>query len=286
MSVILPMTYYKIILVYLISLLSTSIVGQEIASVVARADSFFDSGNYENALLEYQRAIFFSDESTESSNYRKTAQCYYFLNDYQRAKDFFSKAIKCCVDDSLKNKILFQSVTCDFESHNFYNALNELNALSDPIDQSLNREKMFYLGISYWGLNKYDMAFESFINSLQESEFEKRQQLIILKNESRNLIRPGFSILPLMSILIPGSGQILAGEIKEGIISTLLCGGIATVGIKSVYTFNNGVAILYMWPWFLRYYIGGVRQTQTLVQQNRAVKRDEVFNLVLDILSI
>jgi hypothetical protein len=63
----------NLLIVLCFSIITCGINGQSIEQVVGKADSLFASEAYEKAILEYQRAVFFSGEVSSVSFQTKTA---------------------------------------------------------------------------------------------------------------------------------------------------------------------------------------------------------------------
>lgn len=85
-----------------------------------------------------------------------------------------------------------------------------------------------------------------------------------------------------MSMIIPGLGQLYAGDIKNGLNSLILTGGLFSLGIYSA--INNGFldASLSVIPWFQRYYQGGFNKAQIIAKAKIEKKRYQIFNQLLD----
>ena len=117
-------------------------------------------------------------------------------------------------------------------------------------------------------------------------EIERRAELLSLEEQLKAINVRSSKLLPFLSGLIPGLGQVFVGRVKEAITSFLLCNTIAFVGIASVFVYRNNTLLLYLYPWFLRYYIGGIKRSQLIVQQINIEKIDKLFQEVLDVLSM
>jgi len=275
-------THKAIILLLAISSCSFLAYPQGIEKAVARADSLKETGDLPSAIFEYKRAVYFSGASPETSVYLKIADCFIGLQDHESADKYYSLALSTCHDDSLKTAIVFKTVLGDFETYNYYSALKKLQSLPVTQGSYQEREKMLFMGVSYWGLGDFDQAFKSFLQAVPENEISQRQKLLDLQHQFAKALKPAFPLLPVMSGIIPGSGQLLAGKFKEGIVSILLCGGIAAAGINSVFLFGDTAIMLFLGPWFLRYYLGGIDQVSQIIQQQRLEKRNLAFSLAME----
>ena len=269
--------------VLIISIFSWVSNAQNLNQVIIKADSLFENEAYEEALLEYQRAIFFTAGSSPSSFQTKTALCYNSLGDIPEAKKHFNSAITSCLNDSLKAEIIFQSVWCDLEEYNFYNASKSLNRVPDDAGENNIRKRDYLLGIAYWELNEFDKSFVSFYKVISSNDIQKKAELINIRNQCEKKLKPRPSILPLLSSIIPGSGQIISGHVVEGLASFILCGGIGILSVGSVFILNSNVVFLNLSPWFLRYYFGGIHRTVEIKDLNRIRTKNEAYKSILDL---
>ena len=72
-----------------------------------------------------------------------------------------------------------------------------------------------------------------------------------------------------LSYILPGSGQILLGDVKESFNSLLLNGGLAVLFIHTANRLSFFDAVLSVVPWFYRYYAGGAKLTRTLALEKK-----------------
>jgi len=84
-----------------------------------------------------------------------------------------------------------------------------------------------------------------------------------------------------MSRIIPGSGQLYAGDIKNGLNSLLLTGGIALLGVHLYNQYSLFDAIMSAFPWFARYYKGGYHKAFEIAYQKRSIRRDRTYKQIL-----
>ncbi len=276
----------NLLIVLCFSIITCGINAQSIEQVVGKADSLFASEAYEKAILEYQRAVFFSGEVSPVSFHTKTALCYASLGDTKEAKKYFDLAATACSNDSLEAEVIFKSAMLDIEECNYYGVSRLLNSVPAEAGEECIRKKDCLLGIAYWGLNEFDKSFDSFYKTIYPDEIEKGAELVNIRNQYQEALKIKPSVLPFLSSIIPGSGQIISGEIGEGLASFFLCGGIGLLGVGSVFVLKNNVVFLNLSPWFLRYYFGGIQRTVEIIDQNRIETKKEVFENILELVEL
>jgi len=258
---------------------------QDLTGVVKFADHQFSIGNYNSSLREYHRAMFFSDQQKRPYLFRQTANCYYSLGEYENAMTYYDYAYNDYENDSIKLECLFQKSMCFMLQKNFNFALVELFSLDENISEYFIKKRLFYQAICYFGLEQYEESFSHFLLSVPDDQKNTLIELEELFNKRKRLSRPNPKLALILSIIIPGSGQFYAGDIKNGINSFVLCGGILMIGfnISSTYGFLN--AALGVLPWYQRYYQGGFNRAQKIAEQKRSINRSDYFNEILEILN-
>ncbi|MFC2121979.1 hypothetical protein ACFLTI_10340, partial [Bacteroidota bacterium] len=219
------------ILFFLIFSLTSNVKAQNLEDVIAFADLQYESRNYNSALREYERALFFSNDKKHTYLFRQTANCFFSLDDYESAMTYYDYAYINNTNDSIKLECLFQKTLCYILLKNFNLALVELYSMDESVSDYFQRKKHFYLGTCNFGLERYDEAFNSFLSSASEDNETKDRLISHFKNKKR-LFRPNPKTALILSIIVPGSGQIYSGDIKNGINSFLLCGGLFAIGVN------------------------------------------------------
>lgn len=279
-------TGLKILFFLIFSLaISHNARSQSLNKVIEFADIQFVSGNFNAALIEYQRAMFFSPPGNQSYLFRQTANCYYSTGDYENAMAYYDHAYNNYEIDSLKLECLFQKSSCFILQKNFNFALVELYSIGENISEYFNQKKQFYQAVCYFGLEKFEESFNSFINSVPKGNEEIQLRLTELFDDKKRLFRPNPKTALILSIIIPGAGQFYGGDIKNGINSFVLCGTILGIGfnIASKYGFLN--AAISVLPWYQRYYQGGFNRAQIIAEQKRLINRSKYYKEILEIIS-
>ena len=259
---------------------------QDINHVVSNADSLISLGEYEDAILEYNRALYFCEDPDRAGIIFKLADCYSLNGDIDKARDQYKHACDHSADDSLQAEIIFQLALLDIQQNRYYSAFNNLEKIPNNIDQGLLSRKLILTGVACWGLGDYQGAFNHFRSSVIVPGSQKVDSLIALQAESSKMLKPGFSILPVMSSLVPGSGQIMAGHPRDGLMSFTLCSGIGSAAVISIFLTNYNAFFLFAGPYFLRYYLGGIQNALEMTAEKKGARRSAVCSEALRILEV
>jgi hypothetical protein len=82
-------------------------------------------------------------------------------------------------------------------------------------------------------------------------------------------------------MIIPGSGQFYAGDVKNGFNSLLLTGGFVTVGFIIAINYSLLDSFVSVIPWIQRYYIGGIKRSGDIAVDRKLQKQDEIYQEIL-----
>lgn len=273
----------RIVFLVVFNLAAGSFYGQGIEKVIAFADMQYQQKNYSLAAKEYRRALFFSEGIKNYDLYSRMGHCYFELSNYDTAATYFDNAYFLAPSDSLKYEAVFQKASCCLLKKNFQFALIDLLSLNDSLPAYFTRKKNFYLGITYFGLGEFKFAGEHFINCVDPGDSIARAQIENLFDKRKNLYRPHPQLAMVLSIFVPGLGQLYAGDIKNGINSLVLVGGLGLVTANTALQYSIFDAAIGVFPWFERYYQGGFTQAKKIAEKKRARRREKTYHEILTI---
>jgi tetratricopeptide (TPR) repeat protein len=243
-----------------------SLTAQSFDETVDYADKQFISGNLETALKTYQRALI--------------AEISYIRNDYTNAYKFYGLAYNQTNTDSLKTDLLFKKATCQMLMKNFQYAIIDLLSV---IDTSLSVQKRinFYLGTCYFGLEDFDNAQFCFSFCVKDEDKQDLAKLFL----GNKLSSPKPEKAKIISMIIPGMGQIYSGNFRSGINSIFLTSGLVVLGIHLGVRYHPIDAVFTILPWYQRYYTGGYGNAEEIAISKRQRNRNEVYTSVLRLIS-
>lgn len=253
---------------------------QNFEETVSFADNQLYSGNLTGAIKTFQRALFFSDGRNTLYIFRKIAEISYLNNDYETAQKYYGLAYNQADNDSLKTEFLFSKAGCQILDKNYQYALIDLFSVDDS---SLYTQKRlnFYLGTCYFGLEDFTKAKEYFILSVEPDERNQVSELF----SKKNLLLPSPKKARIFSMIIPGSGQIYAGNLKAGINSLALTSGLIVLAINIGIKYKPVDALFSVFPWYERYYTGGLGKAEEIAINKRQARRSSVYNKILTLAS-
>lgn len=265
--------------VFLCGLFSNNLYSQSI-----KADSLLDIRDYKNAIVLYERNIFFSSNEDSTSVYLlKKSYAYKALNQHDKAIATLERVNFQTLNDSMKFIVYYEMATNAFLIGRFSEAISFCDLLLHYYSQSNFSLENIYLilALSNNELMKYE---ESLKYSLLVIDFSNRQinekdslkkvlNILFLPKNQPQFKKPAKA--ELLSAIIPGLGQCYSGYYLEGIASftthLALLGLTGFAAYKAYYltAYFGGVSM------FMRFYFGGSRRSEFLAhKRNEKLKND------------
>jgi tetratricopeptide (TPR) repeat protein len=259
-----------------------SLPSQNIHQLKAYADEQFHRGNLSSALKEYQRILFFDTRHQYESVYSDMAELYFEQEDFENALvyyDFARKAIPC---DSLKLEYSFQKILCYFRQGSYLLGLSDLYGLPGTLSPHFEAKKNLYLAICHFGMDDTGQSLQYFAEIVDSTGLERISSLFRAYEKHKKKYDP--DKLEMMSIFIPGLGQFVAGDVKNGLNSIFLLTGIAAYSFYTmrIYGILDGTLVLV--TWFYRYYTGGHKKAYELgvtkIREQQRITYDQILEIV------
>jgi hypothetical protein len=153
----------------------------------------------------------------------------------------------------------------------------ELLNLEQKIDPIIQKERDFAEAVLRFAKEEYaasEVLFKSLVNNSTEVD------VLFEKNRKVDKISPKRA--KIMSMIIPGLGQLYVGDIKNGLNSFILSVGLFSLGVRSAIINNPLDAAISTLPWFQRYYQGGFKKAELIAMAKIQEKRYKIYNQLLD----
>ncbi|VAW20191.1 hypothetical protein MNBD_BACTEROID01-326 [hydrothermal vent metagenome] len=258
---------------------------QHLDEVISFAGRQFELGNYQLSAKEYNRAVFFG-AGNQDMIYIKIAQCYFNTKDYALSNTFFDKSYFASSSDSIKAEAVLGKAFNNILQGRYMPALTELMNLDTMLCPAQDIKANFYAGIAYFGMNENQQAAESFKACLKYMGQEEKMAL--MEDEFDAIRKWGERYNPktawVLSLIIPGSGQLYAGEVKEAANSMILTGGLLYLSILLSRRYSFFEAVLTVLPWFQRYYLGGAGKAEKYANEAFLRERYNSYRNILNLM--
>ncbi|MCP9769705.1 hypothetical protein EGI22_17515 [Lacihabitans sp. LS3-19] len=251
---------------------------QDLNQTVAFANKLYEEKSYQNAMEAYKRALYFDAESNFATQiYPKVADCLYNIQDYRQATEYYELAYFSTEDQALKNQYLLKKISCFLIIQDYDYAEIEMLNLPEVLTDEESKEKIFYEAMLRFAKGEFPESKSAFSQIIEDSTIVNE---LFKKNDKISKISPRKA--KILSIIMPGLGQLYVGDVKNGLNSFVLTTGLIALGLRSailVSPLDAGISIL---PWFQRYYQGGYKKAEIIAVAKIQEKRYKVFNKLLD----
>lgn len=253
--------------------------GQSIDQTFAFANSLLENGRYQEAVESYKRVLFFDqDEVYGPKVYRNIADCLYQTGAFGEAAYYYDLAYFTSPSERAKVEVSLQKTSCHLILGEYNQAQTELFNIPERLPQELLEQKIFYEALLSFALNDFDKA-EKLFKKVASDTLEVER--IFDKNAKIDRLKP--KTAKTLSVILPGLGQFYAGDIKNGLNSLLLTGGLMFIGIRSAINTSFIDAAISVLPWFQRYYTGGYKKAEVIAEAKIKERRYKAFNELLDL---
>ncbi|MBK7636290.1 MAG: hypothetical protein WAT22_18205 [Saprospiraceae bacterium] len=228
------------------------------------AEKLYATQQYEYALKEYLRVYFVSKDNS-SDLLIKISNLYAQLNNPEKSLKyadlyFFGNEDWDKKNDAIRSKILVHLKNEDYES-----ALVSANQLKD-VDIESADNKRFYIGLC---------------QLLQKTPVTEDNELLFLTyltDHDKRLLSDRFTTIQKLhqknpytamfySAMVPGLGQALNGDTKDGLKSLALMVALGAVFIEVSTVLSLGDAIISVSPWLIRYFAGGMINASKIAKE-------------------
>jgi len=234
------------------------------------ADLFLEAGFYEEAITEYKRYLYFNPSAEQTSDaYYKMAHAYMNQNRLDDAISSLRQSIHTSSTDSIKQEREIALAATYIAGKRY--SLGEILLLKILTYTKIpyTKQKALLLhGIACLYSSKWEAARSSFDAYFQEQpEPAVQEDIDTLLTEAHNFFYKSPDDARGLSTMIPGLGQLYAGDHKNALNAFLLNGGLAAWMIYKLWHGHLGDAYVIYYFLFRRYYYGNRYHAQRLAQE-------------------
>lgn len=253
---------------------------QNIDETIALADSIKKIGQFELAQKLYSRVLFFDKSTNKANIYLSLADCYHAQTKYKNAEKYYTYA-SFSAQDSLLFAIQFKKSVSQIKQKKYKYALQTIYSLPDSLCEQSDKTRALHLATIYFALEDFNKAYQYFLSLVPDTALAARKQINQIFLQKKHLYNPNPNVVYYFSTIIPGSGQLIYGDIKNSLNSLLLTGGLGLLTIYTSINYSVIDAFLSVFPWFFRYYQGGATNAEKKAIDKRKEKRAYAYNQLL-----
>jgi TM2 domain-containing membrane protein YozV len=133
-------------------------------------------------------------------------------------------------------------------------------------------------------LNDFKQAehyFSILLDSTRAPMLHKQYLNILKELDHVNRLNPNTAMI--LSMIIPGTGQFYAGDIKNGLNSLTITSLFLYFTTRSIITVGVLEGFTTVFPIYFRYYTGGFKRAKAIAQQRKEYRRAEIYNKLLSL---
>lgn len=254
---------------------------QDVPATIRLGDSCMAMGKYEAAAEYLERAAFFDNARTYGQRiYSALAACYMQQHEVEKALNAADLAYYASKTDSARVEVTLQKVVLLLQAKRSIEAMEEVYAIKNKSALTHSRYH-WYVGMVYFHMAQYDSASVHLQQSTQDTALQKAIAQCVNHYQRHEGISPKSA--RMWSFIIPGSGQLLAGDYQNFANSFLLVGGLMAAFITQSVIATPLDAIYVVGPWLYRYYAGGARMAYDIAARNRANKQAQALQQLLQL---
>ncbi len=275
------MRFFIIISVFLF--LPKYFVAQDVHQTFELGVESYERGDYSQALPLFRRVLFFGKDQYRFDTYRMIASSYKELAKYEPAHKFLDLAYRNCNNDSVQKEIVFEKAVLFVLEEKFNYALIELyNVETNSLYFTTKYE--FYMGVINFKQGDYEGAHQNFKNCIaQDTSVMNELYSLFEENHEVNKLNPKRA--QYLSYVLPGLGQLYAGDYENAINSLLINAAFLTLYFEVAFSYSLLDGMLSILPWFNRYYLGGATKAKEIANKKIVERRNEVFAEILHLIA-
>ena len=271
--------WWRVVISFLV-LKSSVFFGQNLDESYRLANFYYLQGEYNEAEEMYQRVTYFDTSFIYLDSYQKLAEIKFVQKDYAQSRSYYKLHTNWIDTDSIRVFNAFKVTTGYFMEDLYGEAIVELLLIKHLMaTYGLEDKWRLHLGVAYFQNGNYDKSKELFSGMLAP-ESQDQLDKIFRKN---NRLEKKFNRykVQIMSIILPGAGQAYTGNIGAGVNSAVLVAGFVYLFTRVVGVLSVTDAVLAVYPWMARYYIGGVKKAGNFADERVLIKRSQYYQRIL-----
>lgn len=257
-------------IIYLISLLyAVTVTGQKQEESFQIALKNFHLEKYDLCIPYFKRVAFFESNNIENLNY--LAESYQKIKSYDNALVHYSLIYNLLTNDSLKNEVCFEMAKCYISEDKYEYAEIEILNIKE-LNNYFKSRKNYYLFLIYLYKGEFELSKNYFLNISEFSDANINQIERSFSHLEKKIRRSNPKFASALSMVIPGSGQVYSGNFSSGINSLLLTTTALSIFTIISFRYSPIEAILSVFPYYQRYYIGGVLNAINFVEEKNRIR--------------
>jgi len=243
-------------------------------------DRLFKIGDYEAAATEYERLLLSAESPMAAEAHRLAGLAWGRAGEWNRAAAHLREAVSLSGSPDVRTLRRIELALALRKAGDPEGAEIELlKAISEPTDPRLAVRARFDLGVLRLERRDFEGAWEAFqlaLPALGWSGEEMSELQKLLERGRRVASRGSTRLAQMLSIALPGAGQIYAGDWKGGLNAALLNGLLAWWAYREWRRGKRFESIAIAVSLIPRYYLGSVLNARKAVERRREAEAGRI----------
>jgi len=244
------------------------------------AESLFLSARYDEALIYYLRANYEAEKLSPNDDLAlRIIQCHNRTGDYNKAYQMASAQPYRQLPDSVHPAYRFEAALAAYELGNYKDANFQFVQLRfiQP-DSALHPIALQLKIMTAIQLQDTSIAIDLILLQAARCNFTDTERVHNLLDEIKQTKYLNPNTANWLAVILPGSGLIYAGNIKEGLTSAGLQISCLALTAFAVYNQLYFTGYAYGLTALQQFYFGGIRRTATIVRQENYKRKSLLIN--------
>ena len=263
----------SIVWITIFSFYSSISFAQNIEQVDELAEHYRSVGEYEQAEASYHRIICFGNKQDRSKAMQKLGNLYLETGKKQQSVHYYRKALTTNPDNT---DLFFNYCFALLSSENYDIALTELAAF--PYKKKSKERYLLFKGMAHFynGDNTESKLCLDSLTNIICPKTKGKVDSIFAHSKHKNI-----NVAQLLSAVIPGSGQIYAGDWKNGGKALMLNG--ALIALTAYIGIEYGVlqTAFSAFPRFFRYYTSNILNAAKSAEKKNSEYKSQETGILL-----
>jgi TolA-binding protein len=213
--------------------------------ILGFADALFNDGDYFRAITEYKRFLFLHPTDARAGRVQlQIGMAYQRGQQWEDARQTFEAIAQQHPDAEIRAEAAFRTGETSFRQGRYTQAIADLRPVVERYEPTpVGGRARYLLGWSYLRSRQWPAASQTFEAMETTSPFfSASRALADAAHEAAHLPHKSPKLAGLMSAIIPGSGHVYTGRLRDGTIALLLNGAFLAAGIEALSAGNEAAA--------------------------------------------
>jgi tetratricopeptide (TPR) repeat protein len=250
------------------------------------ADSLYDIKDYQPAITEYKRFLFFDENNDSAARvYSQVGLCYRNLYDWDNAIEAFDKAIDLADNDSLQSEYIISLAVVYISSKDYSSSEVMLEPIvASSTIPSIQSKAGFFLSLSYIYGHQWKEAKEYLGNHALSADSAMNNELTQLLTKAAKIKYKSPALASWLSFFIPGLGQVYAGRPLSALNALAINLGTGYLLYNTIDKHPTFIEIYTYGSLFNRFWSGNRHNAAQFVRESNEKKDEELESELLRVI--